>query len=81
VARSLEDGPAKRMPVNAVIGANWRKSMRSIGNGQCAEAARLTDGLIAMRDSMDKSGPMLLFTQNEWRAFLKEIKDSAFGSI
>ena len=69
------------MTVEEVIVLTWRKSTRSIGNGQCVEAAKLTDGRLAMRDSMDKHGPIFLFTQGEWYVFLKEIKGGDFDSI
>jgi hypothetical protein len=81
VAISLEDGPDKDLQAGEVISLAWRKSTRSIGNGQCAEAAVLSDGRLAMRDSMDKSGPMFLFTQAEWHTFLKKIKSDDFDSL
>ncbi len=81
MAQSLEAGPDKSKQVDEVIGSAWRKSTRSIGNGQCVEAAILTDGRLAMRDSMDKSGPIFLFTQEEWHTFLKGIKGGGFESI
>jgi hypothetical protein len=78
--QSLGDVPDGSMPVNA-IPSTWRKSTRSIGNGQCVEAARLTDGHLAMRDSMDKSGPMIVLTQKGWRAFLDGIKGGDFNTV
>jgi Domain of unknown function (DUF397) len=59
----------------------WRKSTRSIANGQCLEAATLTNGRLIVRDSLDKCGPMAIFTTNEWRTFIKEIKDGDFRLI
>jgi hypothetical protein len=36
------------------------------------------DDLIAVRDSKDPSGPMLLFTPLEWRAFVAGVRDGEF---
>ncbi len=56
--------------------AKWRKSSHSNQNG-CVEVAR-GDGQIAVRDSKDPSGPVLLFTAYEWRAFLAGVHDGEF---
>jgi hypothetical protein len=57
--------------------ARWKKSSRSSGNGQCVEMADL-GGLVAVRDSKDPSGPVLVFTPAEWAAFLAGAKDGEF---
>ena len=54
--------------------ARWRKSSRSGANGNCVEWANLGD-TIAVRDSKDPHGPALIFTPDEWRAFLSGVKD------
>jgi Domain of unknown function (DUF397) len=56
--------------------APWRKSSHSGANG-CVEVAHGND-LIAVRDSKDQSGPILLFTLHEWRAFLAGVRDGEF---
>src|ERR1039457_7466698 len=56
--------------------ASWRKSTHSYGNGDCVEAAPLSDGM-AVRDSKDKAGPILLFTSSEWRGFVGGGKNGA----
>jgi hypothetical protein len=56
--------------------AVWRKSTFSGANG-CVEVAVL-DNSVAVRDSKDPSGPMLLFTPLEWRAFLAGVRDGEF---
>ncbi len=56
----------------------WRKSSLSIANGNCVEAAQFPDGYLAVRDSKDKTGPTLLFTTNEWHAFIQGAKKGEF---
>lgn len=56
--------------------ATWNKSSHS-GNNGCVEVAH-GDDQIAVRDSKDPSGPMLLFTPREWRAFLDGVRDGEF---
>jgi len=58
--------------------AVWRKSARSGGNGNCVEVAFL-DGAVAVRDSKDPSGPVLVFTPSEWEAFVGGVVDGEFG--
>lgn len=46
----------------------------------CVEVARLTDGGVAVRDSKDPSRPALLFTAEEWTAFVSGVHAGEFGS-
>jgi Domain of unknown function (DUF397) len=75
VARSLDHDLDESTSAPEFFSVVWRKSTRSIGNGQCVEAAQLPDGRLAMRDSMDKSGPAILFAQEEWHLFLRRVKE------
>ncbi|CUU60784.1 protein of unknown function (DUF397) [Parafrankia irregularis] len=58
--------------------AAWRKSSHSGGNGQCVEVAFLDAGNVAVRDSKNQNGPVLIFTPSEWDAFIGGAKDGEF---
>ena len=58
--------------------AVWRKSKASGTYGDnCVEVAFIDDA-IALRDSKHAEGPVLLFTQGEWDAFVDGAKDGEF---
>jgi hypothetical protein len=56
----------------------WRTSTYTVGNGNCVEVAALPDDYLAIRDSKDKTGPMLRFPATAWHAFVAGIKDGEF---
>lgn len=56
----------------------WRKSSRSGAGNACLEAANLTNGQHAVRDSKDPSGPVLRFTTPEWAVFTTGIRTEEF---
>jgi hypothetical protein len=58
-----------------LTGAQWRKASRSASNGgECVELASAS-GVVAIRDSKDPAGPMLLVDGAEFRSLAKAIKD------
>ena len=58
--------------------AVWRKSTRSQGSGECVEVADNLTDVVAVRDSKNRFGPALVFTSEQWRAFLDGAKAGAF---
>jgi hypothetical protein len=66
------------MPDRDPASATWLRSTRCT-NGDCVEVAFL-GGEVALRDSKDKSGPMLVFSAAEWGAFLSSARSGRFDS-
>jgi uncharacterized protein DUF397 len=56
--------------------ASWRKSSLSNANG-CVEVA-FVQGQVAVRDSKQRGGPVLVFTAHEWAAFLSGVRAGEF---
>jgi Domain of unknown function (DUF397) len=63
-----------------LTGLAWRKAQRSVNNGQCVELAR-SGSMIAVRDSKNPVGPILMYTQAEWDAFLHGAKNGEFDNL
>ncbi len=63
------------------VGPRWRKSSFSgNGGGNCVEVASLEGGMTAIRDSKDRTGPVLIFTAAEWQAFLSGVHAGEFDT-
>jgi hypothetical protein len=63
-----------------VTRAVWRKSSYSSGNGgQCVEVARNLPNVVAVRDSKNPEETALVFTPQEWRAFLDGVRADEFS--
>jgi hypothetical protein len=57
--------------------ARWRKSLVS-GDGGCVEVV-YAGGMIGLRDSKNRgSGPILVFSEREWSAFLAGARSGEF---
>jgi hypothetical protein len=59
----------------------WHVSTRSANNGgQCVEAGPLSDGTgrVAVRHSHHPDGSVIVYTRDEWDAFLAGAKDGEF---
>jgi hypothetical protein len=61
-------------------GLAWLKANRSTANGQCVEIASAV-GNIAIRDSKDPDGPILVYTASEFRAFLDGARNGEFDTL
>ncbi len=59
--------------------AQWRKSLLSGDDGgQCVQVATNLPGIVAVRDSKDPAGPVLVLTAGEWVRFLGAVRSGAF---
>ena len=57
-----------------LVDAEWKKSSYSGSEGgNCVEVAAVR-GAVAVRDSKDSSGPVLVFPPDEWRATHNALK-------
>ena len=60
---------------------NWRRSSFSGSNsGNCTEVATVI-GMVLVRDSRNRQGPVLRFTPDAWRRFSDRVKSSLAGKI
>jgi len=56
--------------------ANWRKSSYSGGTGgNCVEVAQASPGVVAVRDSRDPHGAVLVFSRHQWKTFTTHVKN------
>lgn len=60
--------------------ATWRKSTKSQQSGQCVEMAKV-EGAIGVRDSKEPNGPILVFTVEEFAAFLDGATNGEFDDL
>ncbi|MFG1775498.1 DUF397 domain-containing protein [Micromonospora sp. NPDC049051] len=71
----------RNMPsvIDQLADAPWRKSTRS-QTSNCVEVAPLRTGpaAVALRDSKDQSGPVLLFNRAGWLGFIAGAKTGQF---
>ena len=68
--------PAAALPVDS-----WTKSHFSSPNGNCVELADLSNGLVAVRNSRDPEGAVLVYTRPEIDAFLRGAKSGEFDDL
>jgi hypothetical protein len=55
-------------------GATWRKSSYSGSGNDCVEVATDIPGVVAVRDSKNPRGPVLVFSRTEWQTFLADLR-------
>lgn len=56
--------------MDELINAKWFKSTRSGASKNCVEVAFVAKGSVGVRDSKQPTGPALVFTSDEWSAFV-----------
>jgi hypothetical protein len=59
------------------LDTTWRKSTRSSTNGSCVEV-RLSDATVEMRDTKDRTGPVLAFSADAWQSFVAAVHVGEF---
>jgi hypothetical protein len=60
---------------------DWIKSSYSGSQANCIEVKDSKVDRILVRDTKDRSGPMLRFTPDAWRRFAKELKSLANHNV
>ena len=58
-----------------MIDPRWRKASYSDNGGNCVEVAD-HDSRVLVRDTQDRTGPMLRFSPAAWRRFAGQVKRS-----
>jgi hypothetical protein len=58
--------------------SSWIKSSLSYAAGNCVEVAGLAGGEVGVRNSRDSAGAVLVFTPDEWHAFLGGVRNGEF---
>ena len=60
-------------PENSLRGVAWQKSSYSGNGGNCIEIA-MRPGAVAVRDSKNPDGGLLMFSAAKWAAFLADVR-------
>jgi len=78
----MDAAKMEKITLNAeeLIGLSWIKANFSNHNGACVELAATPDK-VAIRDSKDPGGPILVYTPIEFRAFLDGARNGEFDSL
>jgi hypothetical protein len=75
------DSSSLRVLAPELGAVRWRKCRAGNPNGDCVEVAHLRDGDVAVRNSRDPYGPVLIYTRAEIAAFLRGAKDGEFDDL
>jgi hypothetical protein len=55
----------------------WRTARRSAANGACVEVAPVS-GQVLIRDSTDRNGPVIRYSERSWCSFVASAKNGRF---
>ena len=70
------DSDEKQTNTNPTV---WRRASKcDNSSGNCVEVADV-GGATAIRDSKNTDGPVLVYTRNEWNAFVDGVKNNEFN--
>ena len=62
-----------------LTGAVWKKSTKSGANGQCVEVAKNLPGIVAVRHSQRPTDEVIVYTDEEWAAFVAGVHLGEFN--
>jgi hypothetical protein len=82
MAREMDTAKIRKITLTASERESlaWLKARSSTANGHCVEIASAS-GNIAIRDSKDPDGPILVYTTSEFRAFLDGARNGEFDTL
>lgn len=60
--------------------ANWRTSS-FCANSTCVQVAKSSEGFVVVRDSKSDDGPVLMYTAQEFRDFVRGVKAGEFDDL
>jgi len=67
------------MSLSRLVNVDWRTS-KSCAGSNCVEVGAVEDS-IAVRDSKNPAGPVLMYSLQEWRDFLAGAKNGDFDDL
>ncbi len=73
--------PCDALTLEELAKISWRKSSKSDnGGGNCVEVGPLADGSgrVAVRHSRRPDGAVIVYTREEWQAFIAGVKEGEF---